>query len=154
MSKFFLLLASFASLATFACATPRHNIFVEYSLRDEAASAIDAWNSALALECPEVGFSWVSDRDSADVVVHWGDAPGELAGAETDGDIVIEASKMRDETHTIAVIAHELGHALDLPDGWHSSNPDDLMFAPVSKYRGPEPTAADVRAVCEAWGFS
>lgn len=141
-----------AALTSLACASPPSTVHADEATLENAGLAIAAWNEALSKGCPKIQLELAESGDAADIRVRMGDAPGELIGAERDGRITVDRQKAAEHPAMLpAVIAHEIGHVLVDDDGWHSSNPEDLMWAPVSSSRGPEPTAADVAAVCAAW---
>lgn len=154
--------------------SPERTVYVQdQDLLDPTGEAMAAWNDKLARTCPAVRLVLTTDPD-ADIKVAWGKLPGPRVGQEhshtayhdsvpgvgpiairyDQGDITIYPLDGPTYQATLpAVIGHELGHALgwDKPEE-HSTDPDDLMHAPVKEGRGPEPTTADVHRVCQFWG--
>lgn len=142
-----------AALTSLACASPERTVYAENTVIGETEEAATLWNEALAKRCPDVRLVLVYQREGADISVALADPPADLAGAERDGRIRIDPQKAARHPEMVAPwVAHELGHAFGLPDGWHSKDPADLMYAPVPMGRSPEPTAADAAAVCVLWG--
>lgn len=143
---------SFAlTLLVAACGSPEQTVRArETELAQATADAALAWNEALWRgPCPEVGFVLVGRDASSDLTVEFGPTPGRTARQVGDRIIV---SVQAEPLQWPAAIAHELGHALGIPDEEHSPLPDDLMHNSHHAFpngRPPDPTGYDVARVCE-----
>lgn len=158
MHRLFLLVL--VALLASACAKAPRTVYADEATFESAGVAVAAWNDALrdVSGCEHIELALTTDRDEADIVVRMGAAPGDLYAAEHDGAIVVDRTDAdRWPSLVVESIAHEIGHVLVNDDGWHSADKADLMYANrkvvdgVAYPRGPEPTAADVAKVCEAW---
>lgn len=149
---------AFLALLLAACASPEHTVrAADTRLAQATLTAALAWDEALLLgPCPEVRLIPVGYHATADIVV--------VAGHDPDGRRAVtfhRASTILVDIETVeergsladlpAVIGHELGHELGIPEEEHSARAEDLMHNTFPPGRDAAPTGFDVAWVCDQW---
>jgi len=133
------------ALLACACNTGHHTIVVrDGDLTPAVVAAVDAWNTKLEAQCPNVSLTLVEGE--ADINVRWGRVgiPEALA-TEKAGTITVN-QKMAElwDARAVGALMHEIGHALGAD---HSTDRADVMY-PLADPRVPELTTHDVWSVC------